>query len=166
MNIWLLISGDIFEPCKAEIRSWHWLGMKRKVEEEDPEDGQRTIRRKARENRKTQQGMWFYMKRLILKFNLYHLFVYYLSDFDDWLSWSDWVKTHAQEKGFMDVKVIPVFSKLLMTQPTWEYKFYYNYFPFNLNKIYTDQCCFSFRFGKNNFRAVHLGKGKESNNLL
>ena len=106
MNIWLLISGDIFEPCKAEIRSWHWLGMKRKVEEEDPEDGQRTIRRKARENRKTQQGMWFYMKRLILKFNLYHLFVYYLSDFDDWLPWSDWVKTHAQEKGFMDVKVI------------------------------------------------------------
>ena len=25
---------------------------------------------------------------------------------------------------------------------------------------------FSFRFGKNNFRAVHLGKGKESDNIL
>lgn len=43
-------------------------------EGEDTEDGQRTIRRKARENRKTQQGLWFSKKRLILKLNLYYLF--------------------------------------------------------------------------------------------
>ena len=87
LGIWLLISGDILEPCKAEIWSWHWLGMKRKVEGEEPEDGQRTIRRKARENKKTQQWMWFSMKKINfeVQFVLFICCIVYLTLMTDYL---------------------------------------------------------------------------------
>ena len=85
--ILLLISGDILEPCKAEIWSWHWFSMKRKVEGEDPEDGQRTIRRKARENRKNQQGLWFSMKKINfeVQYVLFICCIVYLTLMTDYL---------------------------------------------------------------------------------
>jgi hypothetical protein len=47
-----------------EVETIEGVGAKRNVEGDDVEEGQRTIRRKAREKRKTQQGL-YQRKRLI-----------------------------------------------------------------------------------------------------